>query len=215
MLEIAGQSTPLCQPPPAISVPQSQPKSLVNEGIQAGILFLGFRKGSYRYHLAVFNFASVVRCQRQCRIEMSIFGGGKAQLENLPVWRLLPQHFPWEKTFTRKLTLYIRDIWYKEYSWVRIRRSTWLKILSGLEETEFLPYPAAIVHFQVFIRNHNMSILVFIWNHNMSLLVQVLNSNVFFSLVNFPPDKNIFQNSLAFTKEIKRKHLKYEDDLFH
>ena len=61
-----------------------------------------------------------------------------------------------------------------------------------------MPYPAAIVRFQVFIQK----------NHNIICFIKVLNSNVFFS----PPDKNIFQDSLAFTKEIKRKHLRVDDD---
>ena len=97
----------------------------------------------------------------------------------------------------------------------------WLKILSGPEETEFLLFPVAIVHFQVLAGITTWFLLVlfylgfgyflsvfFLESQHDSFSVQIVKSNVFSSQWISPWGKYFpKQFGLHITKEIKHKHL--------
>ena len=139
----------------------------------------------------------------------------KAQLQNLTVAssNICHEHRHSPENTRKNQSIQNKNEWPNGRRWVRIGKKNWLKILSGPEETEFLLFPVAIVHFQVlagittwfllvlFYLGFGYFLSVFIWNHNM-ILFQFKSWNQMFSLLSeFPPEENIFQNSLAFTSQ--------------
>ena len=152
-------------------------------------------------------------CQSQCRIEMSTFAAEWSTIAKSAVSNILYQSkgFPVRYYNICGEAKNWPRIWMHEFQKLhfQVRRlSIWVKFLvPGLEE--FSLFPVVIAPCQV-LSSHYVTLI-----NNAKMFCQhdpfdsCPKFECFLFSLNFPLEKNIFQNSLAFTKEIKHKRQRW------